>query len=116
MAVTFLDPGKALKLWHRTTLACVQADGPDLNQRQLAMLLVIYLEAPPHGVRQLADRLRVTKPVITRALDHLGKLGFVDRRRDPTDRRNVIISRTVAGARFLDEFADLASRQWREID
>ncbi len=48
---------------------------PDLSARQTAILLTVYLELPPHTVRGLAKQLGVTKPVITRALDTLGKLG-----------------------------------------
>ena len=36
----------------------------------------------------------MTKPVITRALDTMGKLELVSRRRDEADRRNVVIQRT----------------------
>jgi DNA-binding MarR family transcriptional regulator len=69
----------------------------DLTARQLTVLLTVYLEKPPHTVRGLAKTLNVTKPVITRALDTMGKAGLVSRKRDMTDRRNVIIQRTVDG-------------------
>ena len=36
-------------------------------------------------------------------------------RRDETDRRNVIIQRTVEGALFLEDFADLVSLKAREL-
>jgi DNA-binding MarR family transcriptional regulator len=97
----------ALRLLHDVSLAQVRAGMPDLTPRQLAILTVIYLDAPPHTVRGLAARLDVTKPVITRALDTMGKLGLVTRRRDERDRRNVIISRTVAGTLYLEKLADL---------
>src|SRR5262249_27257638 len=79
----------------------------DLSARQLTVLLTIYLESPPHTVRGLAAKLRVTKPVITRALDSMGKLGLVSRKRDVADRRNVIIQRTVKGALYVEELGDL---------
>ena len=78
----------------------------DLSLRQISILLTIYLEAPPHTVRDLARKLKVSKPVVTRALDTMGKLDFVSRRRDSKDRRNVLIQRTVKGALFLERFAD----------
>jgi DNA-binding MarR family transcriptional regulator len=78
----------------------------DLSLRQISILLTIYLEAPPHTVRDLARKLGVSKPVITRALDTMGKLEFVSRRRDNKDRRNVLIQRTVKGALYLERFAD----------
>ncbi|HXV74238.1 MAG TPA: MarR family transcriptional regulator, partial [Sphingomonadales bacterium] len=71
-------------------MAQVQDEEPDLSVRQLTVLLSIYLEPPPHTVRGLAAKLQVTKPVITRALNSMGKLGLVSRRRDEKDKRNVL--------------------------
>ena len=67
-----LRPSQALRLWQQVTLSEVRDDAPDLTMRQMAILLTIYLEPPPHTVRGLAARLQVTKPVITRALDTMG--------------------------------------------
>ncbi len=87
----------------------------DLSARQTAILLTIYLEPPPHTVRGLAGRLAVTKPVITRALDSMGKLELVSRRRDEADRRNVIVQRTVKGALFVERLGDLVVECAREL-
>jgi DNA-binding MarR family transcriptional regulator len=102
-----LRPAQALKLWHDVGLAMVRAAEVDLTSRQMVVLLTIYLEAPPHTVRGLAQKLGVTKPVITRALDAMGDMDLVSRRRDPMDRRNVIIQRTVRGSLFLEQLGDL---------
>ena len=99
-------PVQALRLWHDVMLDMVREEDIDLSARQIAILLTIYLEVPPHTVRGLARRLNVTKPVITRALDTMGSLDLVSRRRDDIDRRNVIVQRTVKGALFLDRLGD----------
>ena len=101
-----MRPGQALRLWHDVTMALVTDGDRDLTARQMAILLTVYLEPPPHTVRGLAARLNVTKPVITRALDTLGTMRLLSRRRDDADRRNVVVTRTVAGALFLEEIAD----------
>lgn len=101
-----LRPAQALRLLHKTSLAQAREDAPDLTLRQTAILLTIYLETPPHTVRGLAAKLGVTKPVITRALDTMGKQDLVDRRRDPADKRNVLIKRTVAGSLYVSKLAD----------
>ena len=101
-----LGPARALRLWHDVALARVRGDTGDLSERQMVILLTIYLETPPHTVRGLAAKLGVTKPVITRALDTMGAMGLVSRRRDPADRRNVIIQRTVAGALYVESLAE----------
>ena len=110
-----LRPSQALKLWQQVALAEVEQGAPDLSMRQLAILLTIYLDPPPHTVRGLAARLRVTKPVITRALDTMGAMGLVDRRRDELDRRNVLIRRTVEGSLFVERFGDQVIGRAREL-
>ena len=79
-----------------------------------AILLTIYLEPPPHTVRGLAKKLAVTKPVVTRALDTMGKHGLVTRRRDEIDRRNVLVQRTLKGALFVEKFGDLVVARGKE--
>ncbi|MCB9960276.1 MAG: MarR family transcriptional regulator [Rhodospirillaceae bacterium] len=100
----------ALDLWRRALVASVRRDGPDLSARQLALLLTVYLTPPPHTVRGLAAHLAVSKPAITRALDRLSQEGFLKRKIDPSDRRNVLVQRTVRGSVHLSEFADLVTR------
>lgn len=98
---------EALELWRGVLVATVRQAGPDLTARQLALLLMVYLTAPPHTVRGLAATLNVSKPAVSRALDRLGQLGFVRRKRDDSDRRNVLVQRTVKGSVYLTEFAQL---------
>ena len=105
MPVEF-SASQALGLWHQVALEQVKSDGTDLTMRQMAILLHIYLVPPPHTVRGLARTLKVTKPAITRALDTLGRLGLLKRRRDEEDRRNVLVQRTVKGSVFLSDFGD----------
>ena len=99
-----LRPSQALRLWQQVALTEVRANMPDLSMRQAAILLSVYLDPPPHTVRGLAAQLGVTKPVITRALDAMGTLGLVARRRDEADRRNVFVAKTTTGQEFLDSF------------
>lgn len=110
-----LRPAQALRLWQQVVLSEVGADAPDLTMRQAAILLTIYLEPPPHTVRALASRLRVSKPVITRALDTMGALKLVSRHRDETDRRNVLIRRTVEGALYVERFGDVIIAKAMEL-
>jgi DNA-binding MarR family transcriptional regulator len=101
-----IRPSQALKLWHDVTLDLVRDGENDLTARQMAIMLTVYLEAPPHTVRGLAAKLDVTKPAITRALDTLGGMGLLDRKRDERDRRNVLIQRTVDGALWVERLGD----------
>ena len=81
-----------------------------MSARQFALLLQVYLAPPPHTVRALARELAMSKPAVSRALDALGRLDLVRRKRDDADRRGVLVQRTVKGAVFLREFADLAGQ------
>jgi DNA-binding MarR family transcriptional regulator len=110
-----LRPSQALTLLRDFTFTLVTDGEPDLSTRQLAILLTIYLEPPPHTVRGLARTLKVTKPVITRALDTMGKFGLVSRRRDEADRRNVVIQRTAKGALAVERFGDLLIAKAKEL-
>ena len=104
-----LNSLQSLTLLRDIALSQVRDDAPDLTFRQLSILLTIYLEAPPHTIRALAARLQVTKPVITRALDTMGELGLVERHRDPKDKRNVLVKRTVVGALYVERIGDLVT-------
>ncbi len=104
-----LTPKQALELWHRVSVAALKREQPHLSAPQFALLLQAYL-APPHTVRALARELAMSKPTVSRALDALGRLDFVRRKRDAADRRGVLVQRTVKGAVFLREFADLAGQ------
>ena len=105
MAIT-MRPSQALRLWQQVLLAEVRDDAPDLTVRQMAILLTIYLDPPPHTIRGLAAKLNVTKPVITRALDTMGSLKLVSRHRDELDKRNVLVRRTIEGALYVERFGD----------
>ena len=110
-----LRPSQALHLWHDVILDLVRDDEPDLSPRQHAVLLTVYLEPPPHTIRGLAAKLGVTKPAITRALDTMGRLGLVTRRRDPDDRRNVVVHRTLAGALAVERLGDRIVERYRGL-
>ena len=110
-----LRPSQALRLWHDVTFDLVRDDAPDLSARQIAVLLTVYLEPPPHTVRGLASKLGVTKPAITRALDTMGKHGLLTRHRDEADRRNVVVQRTLAGALAVEKLGDTIIARHREL-
>jgi DNA-binding MarR family transcriptional regulator len=110
-----MRPSQALKLLQEFAFALVTDGEADLSARQLSILLTIYLEPPPHTVRGLAAKLKVTKPVITRALDTMGKHELVSRRRDEADRRNVVIQRTPKGALAVERLGDLLITKAREL-
>ncbi len=106
----------ALNLWRGVLVESVRGEGPDLSGRQMAILLQVYLVPPPHTVRGLAAELGISKPAVTRALDTLGKLDFARRKKDESDKRSVLVQRTVKGSVFLSEFAALITQGAEALD
>ncbi len=99
-----------LSTWMTALVDYVRSGEPDLTNRQMALLMVVYLLPGPHTVRGLAAQLRVSKPVVTRALNTLGSLGYLRRQKDEADLRNIFIEQTPQGLAFLEEFAELIER------
>jgi DNA-binding MarR family transcriptional regulator len=95
---------RSLKGWMHALISYVRSGQPDLTNRQMALMLLVYLTPGPHTVRGLANILGVSKPVITRALNTLGTLGYLRRVRDEADRRNVFVAKTTTGQEFLEGF------------
>ncbi len=103
MAAAALSSDQLVGILRDTIVSLVRRDGVDLSARQLGVFLTCYLNDGAHTVRGLAQELNVSKPAITRALDRLSELDYVRRKVDPSDRRSVLVQRTVKGAAFLRE-------------
>ena len=110
-----LRPSQALRLWQDVVFALVRDGERALTLRQMAVLLTVYLEPPPHTVRGLAEKLAVTKPVITRALDTMGRMKLVTRRRDAADRRSVLVHRTLEGSLAVERLGDIIVARHRTL-
>ena len=100
-------PDALLHTLRETILAEVRANQADLNLRQLAVTLTVYLTDEPQTVRGLAQHLAVSKPAITRGLDRLEELDLVRRIPDPKDGRSVVAQRTSNGAAMMERLKAL---------
>ncbi len=65
--------------------------------------------------RELADRLRVSGPVVVEMVDALEARGMVERRRDPSDRRSNALVVTAAGRAALEAAHDDLDATTREL-
>ncbi|MGQ0676406.1 MAG: MarR family transcriptional regulator [Rhodospirillales bacterium] len=109
-------PHQALELWRRATLAGVRGADPDLTQRQMALLLTVYLAPAPHTVRGLAATLGVSRPAVSRAADRRCALDVIRRRRDERDRRSIVLLRTIRGSVYLRDFAGEIQRVLKALE
>ncbi|HKD75838.1 MAG TPA: MarR family transcriptional regulator [Ktedonobacterales bacterium] len=60
--------------------------------------------------RDIAHRISIEGPALTRHLDHLEADGLVERRRDPADRRIVRVYPTEAGTQLYDSLCPVVAR------
>ena len=98
------EPDRLLEVLRNTIIGMVRREGRDLSARQFAvMMLISDLEGGSHTVRELALRLNVPKPSITRGIDRLVELGLARRAPDPRDRRSVLVQQTHKGADLMGE-------------
>jgi DNA-binding MarR family transcriptional regulator len=97
----------ALNNWRNITLRMLVEKDIDLSTRQLAILLTVYLTPPPHTVKNLSERLQISKPAVCRAIDTLSQNGLIKRRKDEKDSRVVLVQRTVKGSVYLSELSDI---------
>lgn len=97
-----------LDRWKEKLVRYVRSGLPDLTNRQMALVLLVYRTDGPHTVRGTAKALAVTKPVVTRALTTLCKLGLARRERDTADRRSIFIRPTEIGNAFLGDLNNMA--------
>jgi DNA-binding MarR family transcriptional regulator len=77
-------------------------EGPALTATQ-RVALIETVEGEPIRLHDLADRLGVTAPTASRAVDGLVEHGLLERRPDPDDRRAVRISLTAEGRALVEE-------------
>jgi DNA-binding MarR family transcriptional regulator len=70
----------------------------ELTYQQYNVLRMIDTTGP-QGQAEVARRLMVTAPVVTRLAANLVDAGLVERRPDPSDRRAVVLALTATGRR-----------------
>jgi DNA-binding MarR family transcriptional regulator len=112
-----LPPELAASILRDVVVGLIRRDGPALSAHQLGVYLTCYTAEQDQTVRGLAAQLKVSKSVITRALDRLSELDLAQRRDDPRDRRSILVARTAAGHALLGEIigsATTAARHWRQ--
>lgn len=80
-----------------------------------AKLLYLLGAAGDLHMSELVARLGVSLSTVSGLVDRVVEAGFVSRRDDPADRRQVVVGLTPAGAAFIDRFRELNARQMREL-
>jgi DNA-binding MarR family transcriptional regulator len=94
------------------TAAAARLIHPELGTGAYPILLQIY-DAQPVRITDLAAHFEVGKPTMSRQVANLERIGLVERKPDPVDRRGALVSLSEQGKA---EFAKARARrhQWLE--
>jgi DNA-binding MarR family transcriptional regulator len=108
------DPGRLIppSLRDRTGFLVVQAHFLARDQANAALrdvpieirhygTMVALDELGPTSQQNLTNRMQVSATTVTQVVDDLERLGLVERRRNPADRRSYTVTMTPAGATVL---------------
>ena len=103
---TRLTSHHAWKLWHEAWSALVRPEGPDQSTRQMANLPQGCISPLLQTLRRPANIPRIFNLPDVLAMNTLNHGKFARRKRDESDKRNVLIQPKVKGSIFLSEFSD----------
>ena len=85
-----------------------------LTYPQYLAMLVLW-ESDDLSVKAIGERLGLDSGTLTPLPKRLEAAGLVTRRRDPADRRNVVVQRTVKGALYVERLGDLVVAKAKEL-
>jgi DNA-binding MarR family transcriptional regulator len=102
--------GYLLRLAHDHAHMAAAAEMPKGLHPRLFGLLTALEESGPISQQQLAEKMRVNRTLVVGIADDLERRGWLERRRDPADRRSYALHVTDAGRRARDEMAPQVKR------
>jgi DNA-binding MarR family transcriptional regulator len=88
----------------RLTERAVEAAGPGMDRPAVGVLVSLRTAGRPLRIGEIADRMQVVGPHVTRQVQALEKRGLVRRVADPHDRRASLIEPTAAGTEATDRY------------
>jgi DNA-binding MarR family transcriptional regulator len=84
-----------------------------LTKEEFKVLCALHTSTRSHG--SLCRELHVSTGAMTNRLDKLERAGFVERSRDPEDRRGVLLALTPLGRKKLDQYIDTGATRERQL-
>ncbi|MGW3339390.1 MarR family winged helix-turn-helix transcriptional regulator [Streptomyces sp. NPDC001009] len=89
----------------RLTERAAEAAGLALERPALAVLMTLHMADRPLRIGEIAERMQVVGPHVTRQVQGLERRGLVRRVADPYDRRASLIEPTSEGAGAANRYA-----------
>lgn len=97
----------------RTHEALCKSAGVDLDRSGSALLYKLHTDGGDVRITELADRLGIDPPAVTRKVQQLERSGLLSRSTDPEDARACLVQLTSEGRRSIERL--LRARQdWLE--
>jgi DNA-binding MarR family transcriptional regulator len=98
------EAGRALQAYQRSTQALDDAIGRALGLNPTDLRCLDWLADGPKTAGQLTAGTGLSSAATTTLIDRLERKGFVQRVRDPADRRRVVVEMTPEGAVRVGRF------------
>ncbi|MFJ4828858.1 MarR family winged helix-turn-helix transcriptional regulator [Streptomyces sp. NPDC088747] len=89
----------------RLTERAIAAAGLTIERPAVGVLMTLRTADRPLRIGEIAERMQVVGPHVTRQVQELERRGLVDRVGDPSDRRSSLIKPTDQGAAAADRYA-----------
>ncbi len=87
----------------------------DLTFTQFKTLMLLAHETDELSVKEISERLGISLPAASRAVDPLVKRGFVERDEDPIDRRVKRVRPTKQGDRLVERLIETRIKAFEEL-
>ncbi|MER7248626.1 MarR family transcriptional regulator [Kribbella sp. NPDC000426] len=99
----------------RIAQQATEATGLALDRPAMTILLTLSMADTPLRVGEIADRMQVVGPHVTRQVQSLEHRGLVRRVTDPNDRRASLIEPTPTGTEAANRYTETISTWFREV-
>ncbi|WP_413811803.1 MarR family winged helix-turn-helix transcriptional regulator [Streptomyces sp. OE57] len=88
----------------RVTERAMEAAGVSVDRPAMSVLVALHVAGTPLRVGEIAARMQVVGPHVTRQINELARRGLVHRVTDPDDQRARLIEPTAEGAAATDRY------------
>lgn len=83
---------------------------------QTQFLVMVALHARQEcSLNLLAQSMQVSMPTMSGIIDRLVKAGFIIRKEDKEDRRQIVLTLSTKGREFIQQFQGAVSLRWQEV-
>lgn len=118
------DEDLEIRLWLRL-LSCVSLMEQEIREKlrttfgitiaRFEVLAQLYRVDTGLAMKELSDRLMVSKGNVTGLINRMDEAGLIDRRRNPTDGRAQMVRLTAKGRKLFDTMRPLHNQWFRDM-